>query len=123
MFSEMHSAALLGKIVAEDASAVPAQQALEMATINGAKALGLGDLIGSLEIGKYADITAVDLNCMNAKPIYNPVSQLVYATQAAQVSHVWCGGSVLLENGKLQTLDSKNVATTTTLWQHRIARK
>jgi len=94
-----------------------------MATINGAKALGLGGLIGSLEIGKYADITAVDLNCMNAKPIYNPVSQLVYATQASQVSHVWCGGSVLLENGKLQTLDSKDVATTTTLWQHRIARK
>jgi 5-methylthioadenosine/S-adenosylhomocysteine deaminase len=123
MFSEMHSAALLGKIVADDASAVPAQQALEMATINGAKALGLGSLIGSLEIGKYADITAVDLNCINAKPIYNPVSQLVYATQAIQVSHVWCGGSILLENGKLQTIDYENVAATTTLWQQRIARK
>jgi 5-methylthioadenosine/S-adenosylhomocysteine deaminase len=123
MFSEMHTAALLGKIVADDASAVPAQQVLEMATINGAKALGLGNLIGSLEVGKYADITAIDLNYVNAKPLYNPISQLVYSTQASQVSHVWCAGTAVLESGKLQTLDSENVAAIALLWKNRIELK
>ena len=120
MFSEMRTAALLAKAVANDASTLPAQQALEMATINGARALGMDSLIGSLETGKYADITAVNLDSLNSMPVYNPLSQLIYATQASQVSHVWCAGELLLEEGELKTLDSQLIKTTTRAWQKQI---
>lgn len=120
MFSEMRTAALLAKTVAGDASALPAQQALEMATINGARALGMDSLIGSLETGKYADITAINLDSLNSMPLYNPLSQLVYATQASQVSHVWCAGELLLEEGQLKTLDRQLIETTTHAWQQQI---
>lgn len=121
LFSEMRSAALLAKAVAEDAAALPARQALEMATINGARALGMEHLIGSLEAGKYADITAVNLDRLNTRPINNPLSHLVYASQASQVSHVWCGGSALLEDGELLTVDTALISSVTDAWQQRIA--
>jgi 5-methylthioadenosine/S-adenosylhomocysteine deaminase len=121
MFSEMRSAALLAKVVAGDASALPAHQALEMATINAAKALGLDTEIGSLETGKYADITAINLDQINTLPVYNPNSQLVYAAQASQVSHVWCGGKLLFKNGELQTLDQALIKESARSWQHQIA--
>lgn len=122
MFAEMQTAALLAKGVAKDASAIPAQQALAMATINGAKALGLDALIGSLEAGKFADITAVDMNCMNSTPFYDPTSQLVYATQASQVSHVWCNGNLLLDEGELTRLDAAIIKESATHWQQQITR-
>lgn len=121
MFSEIRTAALLAKGIAKDASALTAQQSLEMATINGAKALGLDHLIGSLEPGKYADITAVNLDSLNSVPNYNPVSQLVYATQASQVSHVWCAGQALLQNGKFSKIDELAIKTRTAEWQEKIA--
>lgn len=117
MIGEMRIAALLAKGVAQDASALPAQQALEMATINGAKALGLDTRIGSLEAGKYADITAIDLDTLNNIPTYNPVSQLVYATQASQVSHVWCSGQLLLSEGKFTGLDIEAIKAESAHWQ------
>ncbi len=121
MFSEMRTAALLAKAVAADASALPAQQALEMATINGAQALGLDAQIGSLEIGKYADIAAINLDALNSMPTFNPVSQLVYATQASQVSHVWCAGQLLLEEGEFTSLDVHAIRTDTEHWRNKIA--
>lgn len=120
MFSEMRTAALLAKAVANNASALPAQQALEMATINAARALGMDNLIGSLETGKYADITAINLDRLNSMPIYNPLSQIIYATQSAQVSHVWCAGEPLLAEGELKTLDGQLIRTTTHAWQDKI---
>jgi 5-methylthioadenosine/S-adenosylhomocysteine deaminase len=78
MFSEMRTAAQLGKAVAQDATAVPANAALAMATINGAKAMGLDADIGSLEVGKFADFCAVDLGSINSIPLYDVISQLVY---------------------------------------------
>lgn len=121
MFSEMRSTALLAKAIANDASAVPAQLALEMATINGARALGLEHIIGSLEVGKLADLTAVNFDSLNSMPVYNPVSHLVYSTHATQVSHVWCGGSILYQDGELKTLDRLLINTTTKHWQQRIS--
>jgi 5-methylthioadenosine/S-adenosylhomocysteine deaminase len=121
MFSEMRTAALLAKGVADDASAVPAYQALRMATINGARAMGLDHKIGSLETGKFADLTAVDMSSYNSIPIYNPVSHLVYNTQASQVSHVWCSGKLLLENSELLTIDKLKLVETTHNWQQKIA--
>ena len=95
MFGEMRAAALLGKLVAQDAAALPAAAVLEMATLNGARALGIDRETGSLEAGKCADVTAVDLGRLNTSPLYDVRSHLVYAAQSSQVSHVWCAGTAL----------------------------
>lgn len=121
MISEMRTAALLAKGVAEDASALPAQQALEMATLNGARALGLDAIIGSLEVGKYADMTAIDLDTLNNTPNYNPISQIVYATQASQVSHVWCSGQQLLKDGEFTGLDVQAIKSASAQWQVKLS--
>jgi 5-methylthioadenosine/S-adenosylhomocysteine deaminase len=120
MFSEMRTAALLAKACAGNAAALPAYQALQMATINGAKAMGLDRLIGTLERDKCADITAVRLDQLNALPLYNVVSQLVYSCNASQVSHVWVNGKLLLEEGKLSTINTRNLHKQTLLWQSRL---
>ena len=92
-----------------------------MATINGAKALGLDNIIGSLEIGKRADITAISLDSLNSIPINNPVSTLVYAVNASQVSHVWCAGQPLLTEGRLVTLDKTKIKRSALDWRQKIA--
>ena len=117
MLAEMRTAALLGKAVAGDASAVPAYQALQMATLNGARALGIDDRIGSLEAGKLADIVAVRMDCFNVMPIYNPLSHLVYSSQSSQVSHVWVAGKLLVEGGRLTTIDTQKLRDNTLVWQ------
>jgi 5-methylthioadenosine/S-adenosylhomocysteine deaminase len=105
MFEEMHLAALVNKAVTEDAESVPAQQVLRMATINGAKALGLENEIGSLEVGKRADLILLDANKPHYFPRHNPVSSIAYSAQAADVSTVLVNGQVLLENYQLKTID------------------
>lgn len=120
MFGEMRTAALLAKAVAGDAQALPALQALRMATINGAKALGLESQIGSLEAGKCADMIAVNLNALNAIPTYHPLSQLVYSTHSNQVSHVWVAGKLLVDAGELCTIDVDTLRRNIQTWQQRI---
>ncbi|MFI3135392.1 MAG: TRZ/ATZ family hydrolase, partial [Methylococcales bacterium] len=97
MFGEMRTAALLGKAVSGDATAISATVALQMATINGAKALGLDEVCGSLRIGKAADVIAIDLSYLETQPLYCPVSQIVYAASRQQVSDVWVAGQRLLK--------------------------
>lgn len=116
MWGELRTAALLGKAVSGDSAALPAYQALQMATINGAKALGLEQDIGSLEQGKYADMIAVDLSSYITQPIYNPISQLVYAANRLQVSDVWVAGRQLLRQGRLTTLDTKAIMRDAKRW-------
>ncbi|MDD9890243.1 MAG: TRZ/ATZ family hydrolase [Gammaproteobacteria bacterium] len=120
MFTEMRTAALMAKAVSNDATAVPAQQALEMATINSAKALGLDGDIGSLEVGKFADITAISFSGLNSLPVNNPLSHIVYAIQACQVSHVWCSGTKILEHGQLKTLDIDKIAINAADWHSKV---
>lgn len=120
MFSEMRTAALLAKGVSGDASALPAEKALSMATINGAKALGMAQVTGSLEAGKAADIVAVDLTALESRPIYHPISQLVYATDREQVAHVWVAGKQLLRDRELTTLDVGDILASTAEWQKKI---
>lgn len=120
MFSEMRTAALLAKAVSGDACALPAGRALRMATIDGARALGLDRMIGSLEPGKRADITAIKLDELNTVPVHNPVSQLVYSTQASQVSHVWVNGRLLLNNGELTTINRRNLIEMARHWQNAL---
>ena len=94
MFAEMRLAALLAKGQSGDASAISAHQALEMATINGAKALNLSDKIGSIEVGKLADLTAVRLSDIEMQPCFDVVSHLVYVAGREHVSHVWVSGDL-----------------------------
>jgi 5-methylthioadenosine/S-adenosylhomocysteine deaminase len=120
MFLEMQTAALLAKLHSEDATALPAEEALAMATIRGARALGIDDRVGSLEVGKLADIIAVDLSQPESQPVYNPISQLVYASNGSEVSHSWINGNQVLENRKLVGIDTQNLATLIGDWQQRI---
>ncbi|MDR9437419.1 MAG: TRZ/ATZ family hydrolase [Thiohalophilus sp.] len=120
MFSEMRSAALLGKAVAGDASALPAEDVLRMATINGARALGLEQEIGSLEAGKSADIIAVDLGTLESQPVYHPASQLVYTAGREQVTDVWVAGRQLLKERELTTIDPNAVLERAQQWQQRL---
>ncbi|UCE89355.1 MAG: amidohydrolase family protein, partial [Pseudomonadota bacterium] len=121
MLAEMRSAALLAKAVAADASAVPAAAVLRMATINAARALGLDEQIGSIEPGKAADLVAVDLGGVETQPVYNPVSQLVYAAARDKVSDVWVAGRHLLKDKELTTLDTDELLEKTKDWGGKIA--
>ncbi len=121
MLAEMRTAALLAKAVAQDASALPAEQALRMATLNGARALGLGDETGSLEQGKLADIVAIDLDELESQPLYHPVSQIVYTACRQQISDVWVGGRHLLSERQLTTIDRDALLSQVRIWQDRIA--
>ena len=121
MLGEMRSAALLGKAVAGDASALPAADALRMATLNGARALGLDEVTGSLVKGKAADVVCVHLGEIESQPVYHPISQLVYATGRHQVSDVWVAGRHLLKERRLTTLDEQDILAKTGRWRERIA--
>jgi 5-methylthioadenosine/S-adenosylhomocysteine deaminase len=120
MLGEMRSAALLAKGVSGDASACTARQALEMATINGARALGMADRIGSIEAGKCADLIAVDLQYLNTQPVYDPVSQIVYAASSHQVSDVWIDGVEQLRDYEFCQLDSKRIIARAKSWAQKI---
>ncbi len=109
LFEEMDLAAKLQKVTAADPRALTAEQALEMATIRGARALGMEKQIGSLEPGKRADLIAVSLSEPNAVPLYGVVSQLVYAIKASDVSDVMVNGRLVVRNRTVLTLDRDRI--------------
>jgi len=121
MFGEMRTAALLAKGVSNDASAFDAAFALRAATLHGAKAIGLGERVGSIEAGKEADLVAVRLGAIETQPVYHAVSQLVYATGRHQVSDVWIAGVRKLENGVLAGMDLDAIREKASMWRDRIA--
>jgi 5-methylthioadenosine/S-adenosylhomocysteine deaminase len=121
LFEEMRLAALLAKGGARRPTALPAERALAMATLDGARALGLDREIGSIELGKSADLTAVDLGELELTPCYHPISHLVYAAGRQQVTHVWVRGRLLLDERRLTTLDPGDLAARAAMWQPRIA--
>lgn len=121
MLDELRAAALLGKAVANDATAVPAHTALRMATLNGARALGLEERIGSLAMGKAADIVAIDLSAISSQPVYDPLSQVIYTAGRDQVTDVWVAGQRLLKERQLTTLDEPAILQKATEWRDRIA--
>ena len=120
MFSEMRSAAMLGKAVAADASAVPAAATLRMATLNGAACLGLQAETGSLEVGKAADIVAISLADARCQPVYHPISQLVYTCSADQVTDTWVNARHLYSSGQLTTLNVTDLVARAQSWAERI---
>ncbi len=120
LLGETRTAALLAKAVAGSATALDAHRALRMATLNGARALGLDALTGSLEVGKAADIVAVDMSRLAQQPVYDPVSQLIYATGRESIRHVWVDGAALLEDGRLTRVDEAGIAATARAWGQRM---
>ena len=120
LLGEMRTAALLAKGASADPTAVPAHAALHMATLGGAKALGLDERIGSLAQGKRADITAVRLSDIELAPLYDPVSHLVYAAGREHVTHVWVDGQLRVENRTLTGLDSRDLALRAVHWSQKI---
>ncbi len=121
MLSELRLAALLSKGNCEDASSLPARDALAMATLNGARAMGLESRLGSLETGKLADIIAIDLNHPRTQPVYDPCSTLAYSAAASQVSHVWVNGQALVVDHKLTQMDLAQVIEEARRWGAGIA--
>jgi 5-methylthioadenosine/S-adenosylhomocysteine deaminase len=117
----MHSAALLGKLTAADPSALPAAKVLHMATLGGARAIGLDHLIGSITPGKQADLIAVDLSSPATQPLYNPQSQLVYACTGGEVTHSWVDGQMLVRERQLTTLDVDDCIARARAWGQKIA--
>ncbi|MGH1440748.1 MAG: TRZ/ATZ family hydrolase [Cellvibrionaceae bacterium] len=120
MFGEMHTAALLGKAVAGNAAALSAHQTLEMATINGAKAMGIDNVTGSLEVGKDADIIAIKIDPLEQAPLYDPLSQLVYTHNGHRISHSWVKGKSLMQNRQLMTLNEQEIIANSKQWQDKI---
>jgi 5-methylthioadenosine/S-adenosylhomocysteine deaminase len=121
LLSEAQTAALLAKGISGSAQVVDAFQALEMMTINGAKALGLDQLTGSIEVGKAADLCAIDLSCPETQPLYHVVSQLIYAASRRQVSDVWISGRRVLDCGQLTTIDLDEIMWKARQWQRRLS--
>jgi 5-methylthioadenosine/S-adenosylhomocysteine deaminase len=125
MFAEMRLAALLAKARTEDATSIPASQALEMATINGARALGLDHQIGSIEVGKFADLTAVRISDVETLPCFDPLSHLIYACGREHVSHVWVAGDLRFERSNQQVglyanIEPNELKEIALLWQSKL---
>jgi len=121
MFSENRTAAILAKAVAADATALDAATVLQAATLGGARALGLDHQIGSIEVGKQADLVCVDLSALETQPLHNVLSQLVYATGRHQVSDVWIAGQPKLIERQLVDMDEAAICANAQQWQARIA--
>ncbi|OUR61882.1 N-ethylammeline chlorohydrolase [Bermanella sp. 47_1433_sub80_T6] len=123
MLSEMHSAALIAKAVSKDASALPALEAVKMATINGAIALGKEDQIGSIKVGKQADLISIDFSDISCAPMYDPISQLVYSASRHQVDHVWVAGHLQVKNKTLCHVDTAQLMEMAQEWADKISSK
>ena len=120
LLAEMRSAALLAKVSTRDASQLSAPEVLSMATINGARALGKQDQLGSLEAGKAADMIAIDLSQAETQPVYNPISQIVYSAQANQVTHSWIAGEAVLRERELCHMDLEDIVYRDRAWGEKI---
>jgi len=121
MFNEMNTASLVAKAVADNACKMNAHETLEMATINGAKAMGWDDHIGSIETGKSADLIAISIGTIESEPLYNLPSQLVYTHAGSQVSHAWVNGTALMIDRQLQTLNEHEILTKAQQWQKHLS--
>lgn len=121
MFNEMRTAALLAKGASGDATILPAAQALELATINAAKALGLDDDLGSIEIGKCADFAAVRIADAETLPCFDPISHLVYVAGREHVSHVWIGGELRYQQGGYAGMEPAELKEIASVWQSKLA--
>jgi 5-methylthioadenosine/S-adenosylhomocysteine deaminase len=122
MFEEMDLAAKLQKVTALDPQVLPAGQALEMATIGGARVLGMEKEIGSLEPGKRADMITVRLDRPNAVPLYDPISQMVYALKGDDVRDVMVNGRAVVRDARILTLNQAQILQKAGEYKEKISR-
>ncbi len=120
LLGETRTAALLAKGFSGDAAAIPAADALYMATLGGARALGLGERIGSLEPGKAADLIAIDLGQIETQPLFDPIAQIIYAAGRGQITHLWVAGRMLMNERRLMTLNEDDLLAKAGQWQEHI---
>jgi 5-methylthioadenosine/S-adenosylhomocysteine deaminase len=120
ILTEMRTAALLAKGATGDAGVLGAHEVLGMATLDGARALGLDRKIGSIVPGKQADLAAIELSSLETLPRYDPVSDLVYSAGREHVTHVWVAGEARLVNRQLTGLDEAELRAKAAWWRHRI---
>ena len=121
MIGETKTAAQLAKAVAQDAAAFSAAEALHAATLGGAKAMAMDDVIGSLEPGKQADIACISFDSIEGQPMFEAISQIVYATGRQQVSDVWIAGKPKLRERRLVDMDEAGILANARQWRGRIA--
>ena len=120
MFEAMRAASFLAKVATSDPTAVSAKTAVQMATIGGARALGMDKQIGSLEPGKHADIIIVSMSAARQTPMYDPLSHLVYVTRGDDVQTTIVNGKVLMRNRKVLTLDRAAVLGDAKTWAGKV---
>ncbi len=120
LLGEARTAALIAKGLTGKPELLPAHEALELATINGARALGIDQDTGSIEVGKAADLVAIDLSKITTQPLYNACSQLIYTDSASQVSHTWVDGKLLVKDGQLLNIDASDLINRAQAWQVKI---
>jgi len=120
MLSEARTAALIAKGVSGNPELLPAHEALELATINSARALGIDGETGSIEVGKAADLVAINLANIASQPLYNALSQLVYTESARHITHTWVDGKLLVEDGQLLNMDQRELVSKAQYWQTKI---
>lgn len=120
LFGESRTAAMIAKVAANDAAALSAHETLQMATLNGAKALGREHELGSLVAGKLADIIAVDLSDPFIQPVYDPASHLVYSNHGRAVTHSWINGIPQVQDGKLTRIDVPDLMLRVKSWAEKI---
>ena len=120
LWGEIDTAAKLHKVTQKDPTVIPDRQALAMATRLGAEAIDMADEIGTLEVGKRADLIVVDVSSPHQQPVYDPYSVLTYATGASDVRSVVVGGQVLLEEGRFLTLDPEPILAKAAEFRQRI---
>ena len=121
LWEEIDTAAKLHKLISMNPTVVTAQQALEMATIGGARALHKEREIGSLTVGKRADVILLDLNAAHLTPRYNLYSHLVYAAKASDVTDTIVNGRVLMRNRTLLTLAEERIKTVARRYQRQVS--
>jgi len=120
MLGEMSTASFIAKLATGDARSLPAWQALEMATINGARALNIDNEVGSIEVGKSADLVAIDLSHASTTPVYDPVAQIVSSASRQQVSDVWIQGIQRVKNQQLVDVDLDSILSKANQWAEKI---
>lgn len=122
MLAEIQAASLIGKVQQGEPRAVDAWTVLEMATLSGARALGRADCLGSIEVGKLADLIAIDISGMHHLPLNNVASSIVYASDGSDVLWSWVGGRLMMRDGQLQTVDCNEIAHRALQWTPKLAK-
>jgi len=120
ILDELHQVAKIHKLVNKDRSVMPPINVVEMATIGGAQALHMEDQIGSLEVGKLADIVVVSTHDVNMTPVYNPYSALVYSANAANVRHVIVNGQMIMKDRHVLTVDEEEARQAVIRFTHKV---